>query len=1276
MVIGSHKIIFRDYLPCVVDSLVTIGDIAITFAPPSANAPWAAAKVLLKMPVKNIEQMAALTGTIQWFTRAVHKGQIYESIYTEATTDKQLVSDLHDALRDVYIAAMELLARSDELFESGITTQILNTILRPEQVPGLVSDLAKKEDAVMQEVQACEVSRSARTGTKLDQKLQDMLKMLDEMSVPLRRIDEGVAKLLENENQDRLEKLMNFISPDMFGQSHSEFKSRRIADTGNWLIDHECFRNWQAIPSSTVLCLKGNVGTGKTFLTSRVIDLVKGTLEASAHDEGFAYFYCRRSGTSMQDPVVVLRSFVRQLCYRDDYEHVQENIIQICQAAEKEQRKLDHKECSELILGLLSLYSKTTIIFDALDESDTEENGLAQTIVDLVAKATKPVKVFVSSRPGREYLGAFDATPTITINSDDQQVDIEKFLDIKLYSTVSFQRRQKEIQELIRETFTSRNGGMFRWVHLQINRVNPLVSSDAVKLWAKTVPRDLMEAYDQMWDMLKKDHECEMPLIERAIKWVLCSMRPLGIEALLTVIQYTIEQDILVQKERQTRQEIQSLCQDFLTFDEEKHMWMVPHASVAEYFEFRSEILGNCDAFASNIKLKFLMKFTKEVPVMKPIEYVLLAEHEKDILDYPEEHRSPWFQSFKNKFTCDWPEHVERYDRWLGSTKGGTPDAQLVASLKRLFSPIDEANAYYNRWLDLKFKDGRSGLEYPLLSVCRYGLYYVLQDWWENDIVNNPFLQFLNKRRYRALELAAKGGCMVICRRLLSTMDMKDPARLGPAMKNAIECGNKDLISLIVTQGEFDISLYLRGQPDLVISAARHPGLLQWLADHRWLDVNKGFPLHLAAMMGDFEAVRDLIEVGADVNLLPNVARTFGSALAAAVASEVSGIENSRRIKVINLLLEKGADPNLPLNTGHFGSVLEALICSWRLTPWSHENSTGDRYTRPNRVLAILLKAGANPAMLLNHGNYGSALAAAAFYGLKGMLMAMMVNINDKDTAIECLRQSRHPNEIFVGDFKVWKQLRQDIIAYLTDDIGVDKETLYKIGLWQVSPEEVGTFDGGFFIYRPSQKSNTQEQNNQGQNNQEQSKQVQNIQIQNIEIQSTQEQNTEEQNTEEQNIQIQSTEEQNTKEQDTEEQDTEEQDTQEQSTQEHSTQEQNIQIQSTQEQDTQEQNTQEQSMQVQNIQIQSTEEQNTKEQDTEEQDTEEQDTEEQDTEEQDTQIQSTQEPKTRILFQFLYILAAIAFMAFLCGILEPRSWADWGMPIMPNYPKPVGSWHL
>ncbi|KAL6909054.1 hypothetical protein GGI43DRAFT_379875 [Trichoderma evansii] len=169
------------------------GDVAINFAPPQASAPWAAAKAALKIPVKQIEQMAALAGTIQLFTRAVRR-------------------------------AIELLARSDALFESGIARQTLNTILRPEQASGLISDLLRKEQILSYEAQSCEALRNEKATKQIGEELETVLARLDIISSPLTRIDEGVAKFLENINGDKLEKLIDFISSEQFGKGHATIK--------------------------------------------------------------------------------------------------------------------------------------------------------------------------------------------------------------------------------------------------------------------------------------------------------------------------------------------------------------------------------------------------------------------------------------------------------------------------------------------------------------------------------------------------------------------------------------------------------------------------------------------------------------------------------------------------------------------------------------------------------------------------------------------------------------------------------------------------------------------------------------------------------------------------------------------------------------------------------------------------------------------------------------------------------------------------------------------
>ncbi|KAL7937399.1 hypothetical protein V8C35DRAFT_180110 [Trichoderma chlorosporum] len=1057
--IGNQKIIVREYVADVVAFLTMAGDIAMTFASPQASAPWAAAKALLKIPVRQIEQMVALAGTTKWLTRIVRRGQVYELIYNATNTDEQALSILHDALRDLYIAAMELLARSDVLFRSGMAKQALNAILRPEQASGLVSDLLKKEQKILLEVQGCEASRNAKAGMKLDQKTSDVLKTLDGMSTPLTRIDEGVAKLLEEVDRDRLEILMDFISSEQFGKGHATIMDARTDKTGDWLINHQGFQDWQAIPSSsTLLCLKGTVGTGKTFLTSRVIEHVKSTLEASTHDEGFAFFYCNRSGPSMQDPLTVLRSFVRQLSYKAyNYDRIQTKVIQMCEIAKREGRDISYKDCTELILDSLNLYSRTTIILDALDESDVMSYNLAEILVDLVAKATKPVKVFISSRPGREYLEAFETESTITVDSGSQQGDIEKYLDEALYSTKFFKKRQRDTQELIKETFASRNGGMFRWVYLQVRRLKSCTSDDAVKLWAKTIPPNLMEAYDQLWNNIKDQHNVhDIALAERAIKWVLCSLKPLKSEFLLKAIRYAFEGDVLVQKEQQSEQQILDLCQDLLTIDGEKQVWMLPHASVAEYFESKDLILGKCDVFVATTSLVFLMQF----------EWKFLQGRDHT--------------TFEEYVALQWFKHVGRYDKWLGSTKSTNLDAQLVLTLKRFLGSPNKSSDYYIKWVDKIYPGDYFKKKYlmpssmPLFAICRYGFYYVLRDWWEKDKITKEMVMKENERGQNSLVLAVQGESMHICRYVLPMVDISNHLTKEhiQVMKAALRTRNRDIISLLVEEGKANVnshSTLADGRlEDIVFPVqwytVRDPDLLQWFVDRGWINVNKiggeyGNILIAAVIGSKTQSVEILLKAGAEVNILVERGN-YGSALSA--AAEKSADSPIEATEMLRMLVNKGADPSLPLKVGGYGSALEAMMGAIGMRFDSRDVSYYKDW------LGIMLKAGADPAMICARGKQGSALAVAACYGLKDLL-AIMIGVTGKDRAIQCLRQSRHPIKMAFdlpqNEMEIWKRRAQETIVYLSQQIGVDKETLYTIGLWQVKPEEVGRVDRWHFIY-------------------------------------------------------------------------------------------------------------------------------------------------------------------------------------------------------------------
>ncbi|MFL5967317.1 MAG: ankyrin repeat domain-containing protein [Gaiellaceae bacterium] len=75
-------------------------------------------------------------------------------------------------------------------------------------------------------------------------------------------------------------------------------------------------------------------------------------------------------------------------------------------------------------------------------------------------------------------------------------------------------------------------------------------------------------------------------------------------------------------------------------------------------------------------------------------------------------------------------------------------------------------------------------------------------------------------------------------------------------------------------------------------------------------------PLGLACFFGHVDAARVLLDHGADANLLARNEHIQTAALHAAAASDATGADESTRYELVKLVLEHGADPNLPQGGG------------------------------------------------------------------------------------------------------------------------------------------------------------------------------------------------------------------------------------------------------------------------------------------------------------------------------------------------------------------------
>lgn len=279
--------------------------------------------------------------------------------------------------------------------------------------------------------------------------------------------------------RDELE-ILEWISPIPYGTHHSVRVESRTPDTCEWLIQTKEFCEWMDYGSSAILRLQGSstfskvvilpylvtiltvlVGAGKTYLTSKVIDHVRGLLESSSDHAGFAFFYCNRNEENRREPLYILQSYVRQLSNAvGSTEHIRKRLKTISKQTRRQASHLGLEACKTQLMESINEYSQTVIILDALDECDDYSRWqLTDVIRDLVSKSNQSVKVFISSRPENDINTQFSGK-NIIIQAINNQSDIEKFVNAEIDKPRKWGPISADLRSIIVQVLCQNSQGM------------------------------------------------------------------------------------------------------------------------------------------------------------------------------------------------------------------------------------------------------------------------------------------------------------------------------------------------------------------------------------------------------------------------------------------------------------------------------------------------------------------------------------------------------------------------------------------------------------------------------------------------------------------------------------------------------------------------------------------------------------------------------------------------------------------------------------------------
>lgn len=140
------------------------------------------------------------------------------------------------------------------------------------------------------------------------------------------------------------------------------------------------------------------------------------------------YFYCNRNDEERRSPTMIMQAFVRQLSVA--MPSVPNSlVVEYDKRVDRGLGTLEFQECTDHFVTLVDRFPQTTIVIDALDESDPNERWkLIEALTATISSSSTLVKIFISSRDDLDIKLQFEKVPNVYIDVQDNSADIARFV--------------------------------------------------------------------------------------------------------------------------------------------------------------------------------------------------------------------------------------------------------------------------------------------------------------------------------------------------------------------------------------------------------------------------------------------------------------------------------------------------------------------------------------------------------------------------------------------------------------------------------------------------------------------------------------------------------------------------------------------------------------------------------------------------------------------------------------------------------------------------------
>ncbi|OCK76384.1 hypothetical protein K432DRAFT_360469 [Lepidopterella palustris CBS 459.81] len=352
-------------------------------------------------------------------------------------------------------------------------------------------------------------------------------------------------------NFEENEKQLN-ASSDQKEVFAAKLAKRSPPETCTWMFTQDEYLKWLDSRESSLLWVSGGGGFGKSILMSAIIE----ELQRQSIDKGtfVHYFFCSNGDDATKRTERILRHMIyqvyvlatdRSLDVIEKANKLVSNFLKKKSGSSKSQSSTTDKDSKkeelgfgEAYRGLVELLGKPVyVVIDALDEcTDRQAEGLVSSIKDMVHEPGLGIKVLVCSRPDPSDLGTdLDNIPRIKVednNGPDIKLNAKTELN-KLPGWAPWER------EMACEKIVEKAGSYFRYVDLAVEFLKQPWQRP-LKKHLEQLPEGLQAFYEQI---IRKTDPAYMELLKTCLTWTILADGQIKVPEIMDAYSRTYTED-------------------------------------------------------------------------------------------------------------------------------------------------------------------------------------------------------------------------------------------------------------------------------------------------------------------------------------------------------------------------------------------------------------------------------------------------------------------------------------------------------------------------------------------------------------------------------------------------------------------------------------------------------------------------------------------------------------------------------------------------------------